>query len=76
MNEYSGFQIEHTPTYYVADTGQLRPYKNHGLPGDELEFVLKTPCVQLGGSLVFFVQPLRTKADVAAAVNSALAGSA
>ena len=40
------------------------------------EFVLKTPCVQLGGSLVFLVQPLRTKADVAAAVNAALGGSA
>jgi hypothetical protein len=39
-------------------------------------FVLKTPCVQLGGSMVFLVQPLRTKADVRAAVNSALAGSA
>jgi hypothetical protein len=40
------------------------------------EFVLKTPCVQLGGSMVFLVQPMLTKADVAAAVNSALGGSA
>ena len=40
------------------------------------EMVLKTPCMQLGGSVAFLAQPLRTKADVQAAINSALAGSA
>jgi hypothetical protein len=34
--EYAGYRIEHVPTYYLADTGELRPYENHGLPGDEL----------------------------------------
>lgn len=40
------------------------------------EMVLQTPCMQLGGSVAFLAQPMRTKADVAAAVNSTLAGSA
>lgn len=36
VSEYAGYQIEHVPTYYIADNGELRPYENHGLPGDEL----------------------------------------
>jgi hypothetical protein len=38
--------------------------------------MLKTSCFQVGGSVAFLVQPLRTKHDLRAAVNTALAGRA
>lgn len=41
-----------------------------------VEHMLKTSIFQVGGSVAFLVQPLRTKADLKAAVNSALAGTA